>query len=59
MLSACRISPAMVGGRSDGTARREAYRFFLHNSITPMGRVVAAELRDKLEIQDFGSAGQN
>ena len=50
VLSACGISPAMVGGRSDGTARREAYRTFAHLSLTPMGRMVAAELADKLEI---------
>ena len=50
VLSACGISPAMVGGRSDGTARREAYRTFAHLSLTPVGRMVSAELADKLEI---------
>ncbi len=53
VLSACGISPAMVGGRSDGTARREAYRTFAHLSLTPVGRMVSAELADKLDIPDL------
>ena len=53
ILSACGISPAMTGGRSDGTARREAYRTFAHMSLAPVGRIVAAELAAKLDIPNL------
>ena len=43
----------MVGGRSDGTARREAWRQFLFGSLSPVARTVAEEFRAKLEISDL------
>ena len=59
VLSACGISPAMTSARSDGTARREAFRQFLHLSVNPVARQILSELRVKLDIPDlrfdFGS----
>lgn len=58
ILSACGVSPAMVGERADGTARREAYRQLVHTSIVPVARLVASEISDKLEVDvqfDFDS----
>ena len=34
---------------SDGTGQRESYRRFLHATIVPLSRVVAAELSAKLD----------
>ena len=58
ILSACGVSPAMVGERADGTARREAYRQLVHTSIVPVARLVASEIQAKLEVEvqfDFDS----
>ena len=48
MLVACGCSPAMFDD-SDGTAKREAQRVFLHGTVRPLGRMLAAELSAKLE----------
>ena len=53
VLSACGISPAMVGGKSDGTARREAWRQFLFGSLAPVAKMVVEEFQSKLEIPDL------
>ena len=50
ILSACGVSPAMVGERADGTARREAYRQLVHTSIVPVAKLVAGEIASKLEV---------
>ena len=50
VLAACGISPAMVGGKSDGTARREAFRQFLHLSVQPLAKTIQEEFRAKLEL---------
>ena len=53
VLSACGISPAMVGGRSDGTARREAWRQFLFGTLAPVANTIQEEFRAKLEIPEL------
>ena len=57
ILAACGIPPALAG-EGDGTAQREALRRFLHTTLDPLGRLVSAELSDKLDVTvtlDFGS----
>ena len=48
VLAACGCSPAMFDD-SDGTAKREAQRVFLHGTVRPLGKLLAAELSAKLE----------
>ena len=36
---------------SDGTSKREAQRVFLHGTVRPLGRLLAAELSAKLETE--------
>ena len=48
VLAACGCSVAMFDA-SDGTAKREAQRVFLHGTVRPLGRMLAAELSAKLE----------
>ena len=48
VLAACGCSPAMFDD-SDGTSKREAQRIFLHGTVRPLGRLLAAELSAKLE----------
>ena len=47
VLSACGINPALLTD-AQGTAMREAYRQFLFGTVSPLGRMVAAELSEKL-----------
>lgn len=49
IASACGVPPVLVLDGGDGTARREAFRQFLHGSIQPVARLVAQELTEKLE----------
>ncbi len=48
VLSACGCSAAMFDD-SDGTSKREAQRIFLHGTVRPLGKMLAAELSAKLE----------
>ena len=48
VLAACGCSVAMFDD-SDGTAKREAQRIFLHGTVRPLGRLLAAELSAKLD----------
>ena len=50
VLAACGCSVAMFDD-SDGTSKREAQRVFLHGTVRPLGRVLAAELSAKLETE--------
>ena len=52
---------------AQGTAQREAYRQFLFGTVAPLGRMVAAELSEKLntpirldweELRASGHCGQ-
>ena len=49
VLAACGVPPELFQGRADGTARREAWRTFLHGTLQGAGDVVAGELSEKLE----------
>ena len=48
VLSACGLSPALFDARA-GNAAREAWRQALFGVIAPLGRIVQAELQDKLD----------
>lgn len=48
IMAACGVSPALFDATA-AAASREAYRQLLHNTIAPLGRIVAAELSVKLE----------
>ena len=48
ILSACGI-PVELVSKGEGTASREAWRRFLHGSVDPVAKLVAAELSEKLE----------
>ena len=50
VLAACGCSAAMSND-SDGTSKREAQQVFLHGTVRPLGRVLAAELSAKLETE--------
>ena len=50
VLSACGCSAAMFDD-SDGTSKREAQRIFLHGTVRPLGKMLAAELSAKLETE--------
>ena len=48
ILSACGV-PVELVSKGEGTASREAWRRFLHGSVDPVAKLVAAELSEKLE----------
>ena len=48
ILAACGC-PGSLLERADGTWAREEFRRFLHSTISPVARVVAGELADKLD----------
>ena len=50
VLAACGCSVAMFDD-SDGTSKREAQRVFLHGTVRPLGKLLAAELSAKLETE--------
>ena len=49
VLGACGI-PAELATVADGTGAREGWRRFLHGTVAPLGRQVAAELALKLDM---------
>ena len=49
IATACGIPAVLVLDGGDGTARREAFRQFLHGSVQPVARLVTQELSTKLE----------
>ena len=48
LLAAAGVPVALLG-EADGTNLRESIRVMLHTTLTPVGRVCLAELRDKLD----------
>ena len=50
VLAACGCSVAMFDD-SDGTATRESQRIFLHGTVRPLGKLLAAELSMKLDTE--------
>ena len=49
VLSACSIPPELMSGDAQGTASREAFRRFLHATVTPLLDGMAAEAAHKLD----------
>ena len=53
MLAACGVPAALYGRGGDASGRREAFRVFLHASVSPVAEIIAQELRAKLEAPDM------
>ncbi len=53
VFGACGVPPSLVTLPADGTGQREAWRRFLHGSVSPVARLVEGELRDKLDTPDL------
>ena len=51
-LACCGIPAELADAGVDATSRREAWRQFLHSTVAPLGRIVADELRTKLELPE-------
>ena len=49
IYAACGVPPSLVTMPADGTGQREAWRRFLHGSVSPVARIVQGELRAKLD----------
>ena len=49
VLAACGIPPELMSGQGQGTAAREAFRRFLHATVTPLLDSMAAEAAHKLD----------
>ena len=49
ILSACGVPPGLFAESADGTGQREAWRRFWIGSVAPLGRMIEAELRAKLD----------
>ena len=49
IAAACGVPPALVS-RSDGTALREAWRQFLFGTISPVAKILEAEISEKLDV---------
>ena len=52
VLSACGVPAALIA-IAPGTAAREAFRRFLHVTVAPLLNVVAAEVREKLNVENL------
>ena len=50
IIAACGVPVELLTGQGGGTARREAWRQFLHGTIQPVAEVMAVELTEKLEV---------
>lgn len=50
VLSACGIPASMMGDRSDGSARRESFRYWAHAALQPLVNRLEAEFQAKLEM---------
>ena len=48
VLSACGVPPELMSGQAQGTSAREAFRRFLHATVTPLLDSMAAEAAHKL-----------
>ena len=51
VLGACGVPPTLFSERSDGTAQRESFRRYLHSTLDPLAKLIAAELTEKLESE--------
>ena len=52
VLAACGVPIELFEG-SSGTGQREAWRRFLHGSVSPLGELVAEELAVKLDTPEL------
>lgn len=50
VLAAAGVPPALFDRVAAGAGQREAWRRFLHSTLAPIGRLIEAELRLKLEV---------
>ena len=50
VLAATGTPAALFDAAADGTSRREAQRQYLHGTVRPLGKLLAAELSAKLEV---------
>ena len=50
ILSACGVPPAIHDASAASASRGEGYVQFLAGTLSPIGRIIAAELTDKLEV---------
>ena len=50
ILAACGVPVELFSGDADGTARREAWRVFLHGSVQGVADTVASEFSAELEL---------
>ena len=53
IYGACGVPTGLATLPADGTGQREAWRRFPHGSVSPVARLVGAELRDKLDEPDL------
>ena len=51
VVAACGVPPALFAERSDGTAQRESLRRYLHTFLDPIGKLIEAELSEKLDTE--------
>ena len=51
MLAALGVPPSLAMASSDGTAQRESFRRWLHAGVQPLGRLVALEASEKLDVR--------
>ena len=49
VLAACGVPPELMSGQAQGTAAREAFRRFLHSTVTPLLDGMGAEAAAKLD----------
>ena len=50
LMEALGVPSCLLVANSAGIARREALRFWVHTHVSPLARIVAAELSDKLDL---------
>ena len=53
VMAAGGVPPSLFRSDGEGTAKREAWRQFLHGTIQPVAKILAVELREKLEVPDL------
>lgn len=53
VAGACGVPAVLLDPRSEGTSQREALRRFAHTALEPLGRIVAAELAEKLDAPNL------
>ena len=57
IVAAFGVPPALIAEGADGTAQRESWRRFWLGTVAPIGRMIEAELRAKLDMDAMVSFG--